>query len=41
MTSFCHKSAIDGGALAGMCEKDEKLWLSMTTCQRIAMACAH
>ncbi len=31
----------DGGALDGMCEKDEKLWLSVTTCWRIMMVCAR
>jgi hypothetical protein len=38
---LCRKSANDGGALVGMCGRDEELWLSMATCLRIAMACAH
>jgi hypothetical protein len=33
--------ASDGGALASMCWKDKVLWLSMVTCWRIVMACAH
>jgi hypothetical protein len=36
-----HKSTSDGGALANMCGRDEELWLSMVTPQRIAMANAH
>jgi hypothetical protein len=27
-----HKSTSDGGVLASMCGKDEKLWLSMVAC---------
>jgi hypothetical protein len=38
MGILCHKSTSDGGALVGMCERDEELWLSVTACWKIAMA---
>ncbi len=38
---LCCKSANNGGALVGMCGRDEELWLSVATCLRIAMAYAH
>jgi hypothetical protein len=34
-----HKSINDGGALAGMCGRDENLWLSVATHWKIVMAC--
>jgi hypothetical protein len=40
MGILCHKSTNDGGALVGMCGRDEDLWLSVATCWRIMMACA-
>jgi hypothetical protein len=41
MGILCHKLAGDGGALVGMCGRDEKLWLNVATRWRIAMACPH
>jgi len=35
---FYHILANDGSALASMCGRDEKLWLSIVTCWKIAMA---
>ncbi len=36
-----HTLVNDGGALAGMCGRDEELWLSVVAHWRIAMAYAH
>jgi hypothetical protein len=41
MVILCHKSASDGGALVGMCGREEELWLSVAARIRIVMACAR